>query len=359
MAIVTLYGHETIRRRLIRMTESSTLPGSLLLEGRRGIGKQRLALWLAQYLVCERDSSAARPCGTCMACRYVLDLRHPDVYWFYPRPRLKDADATPQEVLEDFGESNLERLAKHGLYPRPSGSEGIFLVTIRTLVQRAALAPSLGRRKIFIIGDAERMVSQEGADQAANAFLKLLEEPPADTTIILTSSEPGALLPTIQSRVVGIRCAPLSREEVLSFVRDPAVKDALDALDLPRADAERVMIANGAPGDLLSMQSRAAARDAARRLLRGASTSGAERYATVLAQGSASARGAFSDSLGELNVLLRDRAERALASDDTATAYAASKAMAAVCEAQARAEGNVSPALISTALLRALERVPA
>lgn len=356
MAIVPLYGHEDVRRRLIRMAESGTLPGSLLFEGRRGIGKQRLALWLAQFLVCERD---VRPCGVCMPCRCVLDLRHPDVYWFYPRPRLKDADASPQEVLEDFGDSNVERLARHGLYARPSGSEGIFLVTVRTLVQRAALAPSMGRRKIVIIGDAERMASQEGADQAANAFLKLLEEPPADTTVILTSSQPGALLPTIQSRVVGVRCVPLSDEELLTFLHDPAVRDELDRLDLPHGDAERVGLAAGAPGDLLSLESRSAARDGARRLLRAASTSGAERYATALAQGSASARGAFADSLGELNVLLRDRAERALAGGDTDAAYAASKAIAAVCDAQARAEGNVSPQLISTALLRALEQVPA
>ena len=58
-----------------------------------------------------------------------------------------------------------------------------------------------------MIGDAERMVAQEGSDQAANAFLKLLEEPPADTTLILTSSEPGALLPTIRSRSVSVRVA--------------------------------------------------------------------------------------------------------------------------------------------------------
>lgn len=355
MAIVSIYGHEASRRRLARLVESGTLPGSLLFEGRRGIGKQRLALWLAQLLVCERE---VKPCGTCMPCRCVLDLRHPDVYWFYPRPRLKDADASTGEVLEDFGESNAERLAQHGLYARPSGSEGIFLVTIKTLVQRAALAPSMGRRKIFIVGDAERMVSQEGADQAANAFLKLLEEPPADTTVILTSSEPGALLPTIQSRVVGIRCAPLPEAEVLRFVHDPAVKDALDKLDLPREDAERVALAAGAPGDLLSMESRIAAREAARRMLSAASAGGGERYAAALSQGSASARGAFSESLAELNVLLRNRAERALQSGDTGAAYAASKAMTAVCEAQTRAEGNVSPQLISTALLRALESVP-
>ncbi len=337
------------------MAEAGTLPASILFSGARGIGKQRLALWLAQFLICEHDD---RPCGICKSCRYVSELRHPDVYWFYPRPSLRDTTATSDDVMEDFEESHAERRASHGLYARPSGSEAIFLTTIRTLVQKAAISPAMGRRKIFIVGDAERMVAQEGSDQAANAFLKLLEEPPPDTTIILTSSEPGALLPTIQSRVVAFRCAPLSDDEVLAFVRDPLAKAALDALDLPRGDAERVSIARGAPGDLLSAQGRGVARAAARRMLTGSRSRGADRYAMALAQGAASARGSFSDALDELGVMLRDVAQHALARDDSRGAYAASKAITAVCEAQTRADGNVSPQLITAALARALEDVP-
>jgi DNA polymerase-3 subunit delta' len=356
MPIVPLFGHEETRRHFRRLFERGTLPASLLIEGRAGIGKQRLALWLAQLLVCERDD---RPCGSCQACRLVLDLRHPDVYWIYPRPNLKDATATTEDVLEDFGEANQERLEHHGLYAPPSGSEGIFLYTIRTIVQRAALAPALSRRKVFVVGDADRMVAQEGSDQAANAFLKLLEEPPADTTIILTSSEPGALLPTIQSRVVATRARALADADVHAFVRDANVKAELDARDLPRGDAERVRIADGAPGDLLSLETRTTAREAARRLLRAASSRGADRYATALAQGAANARGAFSDTLAALTTVLRDRAESALRDGDTATAYTASRAVNAVCEAQARADGNVSPQLITAELMRALEGIPA
>jgi len=356
MPIVPLTGHENIRRRLRRMIDAGTLPGSILFEGQRGIGKQRLALWLAQLLVCEHSD---KPCGTCLACRSVLELRHPDVFWVYPRPRLSDSSATSDDVIEDLGESSEERVTSHGLYPRPSGSEAIFLATTLTIVGKAAMSPSMGRRKVFIVGDAERMVAQEGSDQAANAFLKLLEEPPPDTTILLTSSEPGALLPTVRSRVVSIRCAPLSDAEVLSFVREPNVKAMLDSLDLPRGDAERVALARGAPGDLLSAAALSSARAAALKLLQASSSRGAERYAAALAQGTAGARGAFSDMLAELNVLLRERAESSLSSGDTAGAYAAAKATIAVTEAQARADGNVSPQLTAAALLDALQEVPA
>lgn len=354
--MILLYGHAAMRERLHRMVATRTLPASILLEGTRGIGKQRLALWLAQLVLCERED---RPCGECAACRMVLALEHPDVYWAFPRPRLKESDNTPEDALEDLREAAKERAAAGGMYARPSRSEGIYLTMIQALVQRAAISPALGRRKVLIVGDAERMVVQEGSDQAANAFLKLLEEPPEDTTIIMTSSESGALLPTIHSRVVAMRCAPLADEDVLAFVRDPIAKAHLDTLDLPRTDAERVRVAEGAPGALLAMDSRRSAQAEARRILTAASTRGAERYATALAQGSASARGAFSDALGELAVLLRERASRALSNGDTETAYRASRAIDAVCDAQARADGNVNPQLITAALLRALDGIPA
>jgi DNA polymerase III subunit delta' len=338
------------------MVTAETLPASLLLEGQRGTGKQRLALWLAQLILCERED---RPCGVCLACRSVLELRHPDAFWVYPRPRLSDPAATSEDVIADLAESSAERAEAHGLYARPSGSEAIFISTTLTIVGKAALSPAMGARKIFIVGDAERMVAQEGSEQAANAFLKLLEEPPADTTILLTSSEPGALLPTIRSRVVSIRCTPLSDADVLAFVHEPNARAALDALALPRGDAERVALARGAPGDLLSVEAISQARAAALKLLHASAARGAERYAVAMAHGSAGARGAFSDMLAELNVLLRKRAESSIAAGDSAGASAAAKAVIAVTEAQARADGNVSPQLTAAALMDALEGVPA
>lgn len=355
MPIVPLYGHENIRRRLRRMIDAGSLPGSILFEGARGIGKQRLALWLAQLLICERDD---KPCGACMPCRNVLELRHPDVFWVYPRPRL-EANATADDIIEDLAEASMERIAAHGLYPRPSGSDAIFIATTLAIVGKAAMSPSMGRRKVFIVGDAERMVAQEGSDQAANAFLKLLEEPPADTTILLTSSEAGALLPTVRSRVISVRCAPLSDADVLAFIRDPDAKPALDLLALPRGDAERVALARGAPGDLLSTVAISSARAAALKLLDAAATRGPARYAAALAHGSAGARGPFSDMLSELNVLLRERAESAVAAGDNDGAYAAAKAVIAVTEAQARSDGNVSPQLTAAVLMDALQDVPA
>jgi DNA polymerase-3 subunit delta' len=351
--IIDLYGHEQLRERLAESDRAGTMPASLLFQGPRGVGKQRLALWLAQRLLCE-DPSERSGCGTCKACRYVAELTHPDLHWIFPRPRLKDSDPDLEQVRDDYAEATAERAAASGLYPAASGSEGIYVATVRSLVQRAAMSPAMGSRKIFIIGDAERMVPQEGADMAANAFLKLLEEPPADTTIILTSSEPGALLPTIRSRVVAVRVPLVQDSAVRAFVENPVVKKALDAKN-KASTAERVRAAGGAPGRLLTGETDARATINARKIVDAATSARSSLvHSTALAQGSAGARGAFADTLEALVELLGERARDALHKNDAAAAASAARAVDAVLKAHTYADGNVSPQLIASKLIRDL-----
>jgi DNA polymerase-3 subunit delta' len=355
--IIELYGHEQLRERLAESVDAGTLPASLLFQGPRGVGKQRLALWLAQRLLCAESGSNAGSsggCGTCKACRYVAELTHPDLHWIFPRPRLKDSDPDLEQVRDDYAEATAERAAANGLYAAASGSEGIYVATVRSLVQRAAMSPGMGNRKIFIIGDAERMVPQEGADMAANAFLKLLEEPPADTTIILTSSEPGALLPTIRSRVVAVRVPLVQDSAVRAFVENAVVKKALDA-KTKASTAERVRAAGGAPGRLLTGDTDARATINARRIVDAATSARPSLlHSTALSQGSAGARGAFADTLEALVELLGERARDALHKNDAAAAAAAARAVDAVLKAQTYADGNVSPQLIASKLIRDL-----
>jgi len=349
--IVELYGHEQLRERLAESISAGTLPASLLFQGPRGVGKQRLALWLAQRLLCTEADS---PCGACKTCRYVAELTHPDLHWIFPRPRLKDSDPDLEQVRDDYAEATVERAAANGLYAAPSGTEGIYVATVRSLIQRAVISPAMGKRKIFIIGDAERMVPQEGADMAANAFLKLLEEPPADTTIILTSSEPGALLPTIRSRVVAVRVPLVQDSAVRAFVENPVVKKALDS-KAKMTTSERVRAAAGAPGRLLTGETDARATINARKIVDAAVS---ERrslvYFTALLQGSAGARGAFADTLEALIELLGERARDALHKEDVSAAASAARAVDAVLRAQTYASGNVSPQLITAKLIREL-----
>src|SRR5262245_59753592 len=80
MPIIPLYGHAELRERLFPRIVAGTLPRSILLHGPAGVGKQRLALWIGQALLCTTD---APPCGHCRECRYALELTHPDLTWVF------------------------------------------------------------------------------------------------------------------------------------------------------------------------------------------------------------------------------------------------------------------------------------
>jgi DNA polymerase-3 subunit delta' len=352
MPIVPVFGHEALRARLREAAAGGRLPGSILLHGPRGVGKQRLALWLGQLLLCSGEGE--RPCSVCQHCRYSVALVHPDLHWYFPRPRLKDADASPQAILDDYQDAIAERAEQRGLYVRSEGTEGIFVAAVRALLQQAVLSPALAARKVFVVGDAERMVSQEGADQAANAFLKLLEEPPADTTLVLTSSEPGALLPTVRSRVVAVRVAPLPEASVRQFLADPAVSAAVAESGAPVSTEERVRLAQGAPGALLDAGGIRDALEQADRLLRAAARANdVERFRLAFVQGSSKARGGFALMLDALTMLLNQRVRDAVR-DGNPNAADAAKALEPVERAKALAGGNVNPQLVTAALMREL-----
>lgn len=351
--IISLFGHDDLKARLAESARRGTLPSSLLFQGARGVGKQRLALWLGQLLLCDAD---AAPCGKCRHCRFAQELTHPDLHWFFPRPRLKDADPELADVKLDYAEAIAERSEANGLYAPPPGSEGIYVATVRAIVQQAAMSPSIAKRKVFVIGDAERMVPQEGSEQAANAFLKMLEEPPADTTIILTSSEPGALLPTIRSRVVTIRVAPLSEDAVRAFLAtDTVVEKLAEDGSLPRGDDERVAFAAGAPGRLLAGSEWTAALENARRMLDAAHGKPGAGFEAAWGQATSKARGGFASTLDALSILLHQRIESALSGGNERSAAGASRAIEAVEVAKERVDGNVSPQLITANLIRELE----
>jgi DNA polymerase-3 subunit delta' len=354
MPLIPLYGHEALRHRLATAARRGVLPASVLIHGPRGVGKQRLALWLGQLLLCENDGD--EPCGACVQCRYTGALAHPDLRWFFPRERLSGSDVGPADVHEDMAEAIAKRVTDHGLYERPSGKEAIYVATVRALVLTAAMTPALARRKVFVVGDADRMVPQQETEQAANAFLKLLEEPPDDTTIILTTSEPGALLATVRSRVSAIRAAPLAEREMRAFAADPLVRQKLGA---GGASDTALRVASGAPGALMSLEAHEKAVAAARELLAASGKGRAAWSRAVLGVGASEARGFFSEMLDALTVLLAEHQRAAVAQHHEARALAISGALDAVEKAKERASGNANPQLLAAALAPVLARVGA
>jgi DNA polymerase III subunit delta' len=357
--LLPLIGHNALRERLSRSARDSRLPASLLLHGTQGIGKQRLALWLGALLLCERSDRA--PCGSCAQCRLTLAWRHPDLLWFFPRPRLKDSDPSSADIMADLAEGTESRIAAGGLYPPASSTDALFVASVRALVRAASGSPAMAARRVFVIGDAERLVPQEGADAAANAFLKLLEEPPRNTWLLLTSSEPSALLPTIRSRVVAVRVAPPSEESWRVLLAEPAVASALEQAGWTMSRAESVPIR--ALGELLAGRADGGSSVQAAELLLRAALSPARadgratRARAAFVQGVAGARASFAGTLDALTELIVQESRTALGRGDAGLAERLARTVIVVERAQERTASNANPMLLAAALLQEMEAV--
>lgn len=371
MSLHPVHGHTALRSTFAGSLGKDSLPSALLLHGPQGVGKQRLALWLAQLDLCENRSPEG-PCGACRSCRLALRLEHPDVHWYFPLPRPKGA-SSPEKMSDALEAARFARLAEireDALQPsRPAEPTGIYLAAARALRRRAQSRPSMADRQVFIIGDAETLVPQEASPEAANALLKLLEEPPNDTRFVLTSSQPGSLLDTIRSRTVPVLVPPLSEREVVDFlVAQGVAADAVEAA---------ARLSGGAIGRALGYLPQEDGSEGAleieRRdafaLLRAALAPRAGASMVEALQQKVSGARALLGLLASLEVWLRDLAAIAAGIPDRAVNQdgvpwmsrkarergwppeAVARCLARVDEAAVQARGNVNPQLLVAGLL--------
>jgi DNA polymerase-3 subunit delta' len=184
-------------------------PQALLLVGPAAIGKTTLALDLAAGLLCAAEEGVARPCRACRACRLVAGGTHQDLH------RLAPEGAGRQVRIGDPSD------------PDPG--------TVRHLIHEMARLPVEGRHRVAVIEGAHRM-----NEDAQNALLKTLEEPPAGATLILCADEPERLLPTVRSRVATLRLGPLGIRAIEGLLGERGI-------DPPRA-ARLARLAGGRPG---------------------------------------------------------------------------------------------------------------
>ncbi len=260
-----LFGHADLQASLSRAWATESLPSSLLIHGPRGVGKQRLALWLGQLLLCP-ESGPSGPCGDCKDCRMALNLGHPDLHWFFPLAKPKGVrPGKLADAMEEARYDSLTERRERSLRPASGATEptGLYLVVAQTLRSQAQRLPAVGPRQVFVIGDAETLVPQEASQEAANALLKLLEEPPSSTVLILTSSEPARLLPTIRSRTMSLHLPPLAPDSVEDFLVESgevAPEDARRAARLGRGSIGRALgflPSDGEPGPLEALRTQA------------------------------------------------------------------------------------------------------
>ena len=374
VSLPPILGHEATRDDLSGAYRAGRLPASLLIHGRRGVGKQRLALWISQMLVCEASDRA--PCAACPSCRMAGSIEHPDVHWYFPLERPKGVSG--ERLADALEEARLEEIAEVRAHPvRASHSgavKGLYLGSIQGLRARATRRPVMAPGPVFVIGDADLLVPQESSPEAANALLKLLEEPPGATRFILTTSEPGRILPTIRSRTVPLHLAPLPSGIIESFLIEHAGVDDETATWAAR-------LGQGSPGRALGFLPSEGALGSLEELRRRAfeivasalAGNGAKGHALALSFSSGGARG-LMDLFAFLEEWLRDLAavasgvpERVLnhdavdglrrrAQDFELNAYDVARSFQAVDRARHLARANVNPQLVIGSLVRELRK---
>ena len=175
--------HKPIRL-LTAFLQKGTTPHALLFTGIEGVGKRMTALTFAMACNCmnakqgtQHQDTASNPCLRCRSCRKIKSGNHPDI-----------------------------------IFIKPSGPF-IRINQIRSLCHTLGMKPYEARQRVVIISEAQAMNPEAG-----NALLKVLEEPPERTLLILTALQTSDLLPTIVSRCQLIRFNPISPKNIAGFL---------------------------------------------------------------------------------------------------------------------------------------------
>ena len=171
-------GAKDLKKTLSASLREGLLSHAVLIEGEKGTGRKELALWLAKAILCKDEN---RPCGNCPVCRKIQSKNHPDV--------------------EIFGESG--------------GARSFHIDEVRSIKESLWLAPNESEQKVYILLNIENMTQE-----AQNALLKSLEEPPSHARFILTCDNRRSLLDTIISRSTVYTLEPPTREECSFALRE-------------------------------------------------------------------------------------------------------------------------------------------
>lgn len=208
-------GQDKVVGVLKRALQQNKIANSYLFYGPEGVGKFTTALYLGMAVNCHAVMEK-RPCGVCPSCRKFLSYTHPDLIYIFPFPKESgksdvtiDGEIKSGKILQEYEEYIQNKIETPWNEYFFSKNIGIRIASIRMLEHRILLSPNEGNFKICIIEHADTMTTQ-----AANAFLKTLEEPPEDTIIILTTAKRNLLLPTIISRCQQLQFYPVPRSKI-------------------------------------------------------------------------------------------------------------------------------------------------
>jgi DNA polymerase-3 subunit delta' len=188
-----LAGNQRVKELLRRMLGSGRVPGALLFTGNDGIGKKLFAIELAKALNC-RSPKGLEACDECSACLRIARFNFPQ----------SDKNEDWELIRTDHADVSMVMAPKRVLR----------VDQMRAIEREANYRPFEGKARVFLVEEAEKLNKQ-----SSNALLKTLEEPPPTSHIILITSRPAMLLPTIRSRCQAVRFSPLSVEEIESQLK--------------------------------------------------------------------------------------------------------------------------------------------
>ena len=189
MSFYDIYGHEKKIETIRKALAQKRIGHAYIFSGISAVGKKNLALEFAKALNCEKGDTLHDSCGECSSCRKIQRRSHPDVF---------SVEADGQFIRID---------------------------AIREIQEQMKCKPLEAKQRVFIIDDADKM-----NDQAANALLKILEEPSSSNMLILVTSRPYSMPSTIISRCQHMRFNPLRFDIVAKFLVDPMGMDNQKAL---------------------------------------------------------------------------------------------------------------------------------
>ncbi len=196
---------------LIRAVKEEKIAQSYLFYGPEGVGKFTTALSFGMAINCLAEP-VLRPCGECSSCIKFKQFNHPDFLYLFPTPNFElspEGEIKEKKMLSEY-ESYLENKRETPWQDFFfSGTISLRMDSIRMLQHRVYLSRNEARYKVCLIERAEAMNIS-----SANAFLKTLEEPPEDVIIILITTKPESLLPTIVSRCQKVSFQKLSRQVI-------------------------------------------------------------------------------------------------------------------------------------------------
>ncbi len=202
--LISFPGNIRVKRVIYKAFCSGQLSNAILLAGPSGSGKFAQALSLAKLFLCPKKG-----CGSCEDCLSVANLNHPDLQILIPTTK----EENPLEKPEKYARILAEKAKNPYYMPQYSSKPTITIDSIRGFSSWLSLTPTRGLAKVGIIVEADKM-----NEEAQNAFLKTLEEPPLYARIILTSANFEELLPTILSRVERFLFTQLTKTETLEYL---------------------------------------------------------------------------------------------------------------------------------------------